>query len=242
MGLWGGPAGERTPQAAVPKAWALGDPGQHFCLREWTLAGSAWPRRPGTPSGAACLPRGLVLPQGSLGMPFILPTPCDPRSLPAPATSLQGSFRPTLVWGVPPSLLTLWGGHPSGLWGAQAGVQPHPGLPPGPGDTPAPPRETSGSAYDGSPTPRSGPPRLSRRNVGACHLSLRGQGPSPGDRAAVTALSPHRPLRACTLSSASPDVMHFARLARPEQRLWTKGRSSPSPRSPHVTQVQTQYP
>ena len=42
-------------------------------------------------------------------MPFILPTPCDPRSLPAPATSLQGSFPPTLVWGVPPSLLTLWG-------------------------------------------------------------------------------------------------------------------------------------
>lgn len=50
-------------------------------------------------------------------MPFILPTPCDPRSLPAPATSLQGSFRPTLVWGVPPSLMTLWGGHPSGLSG-----------------------------------------------------------------------------------------------------------------------------
>ena len=108
------------------------------------------------------------------------------RPLPVtPAVFLQGSFRPMLAWRAPPSLLPLCRGTPTwALWGAQAGVQPHLGLPPGL----PPPSKSSDSAHDGPPSPPSHPPRPSHCHGGACHLSPRG-------RAAVSALSPRRPLR-----------------------------------------------
>lgn len=115
------------------------------------------------------------------------PLPVTPRPLPAPAIFLQGSFCPTLVWRVPSACCPCAGGRPPGPSGdlrlACSPTQVCPQAQGTPLLLPASPQilHTTGRLSD----PRS--PRS--HAVMVLVICPR------GDRAAVTALSPRRPLR-----------------------------------------------
>lgn len=123
-----------VPTAGAPRGWGFGavlqgrgpprQPSQKpgpWVTWASTSAGESgrWRAQPG-PAGRAPSAGQLLCPEGSscsrgaLGCLSSRSLPVTPAPFPAPATSLQGSFHPTLVWGAPPSLLTLWGAHPPG--------------------------------------------------------------------------------------------------------------------------------
>lgn len=152
----------------------MGDSGQHFCLREWTPGDSAWPCGPAPPAGQ------LLCPEDSLGVPLIPSPPCDPRRLPPGLISPHAG-----VASAPQPAAPVQGDTHLGSLGSSGWRPALLGSAPGVCLLPASPQtlHTTGRLLR-PPTPHG--PHTAMVVLVICPR---------GDRAAVSALSPRRPLR-----------------------------------------------